>query len=55
LQIRRSFRNLASKEHPDKGGDPERFRLVQQAYEVLSNAQKVRQLHSAGQNTRACY
>jgi DnaJ-class molecular chaperone len=42
-QIRRAFRNLASKEHPDKGGDPHRFRNIQEAYEVLSNTQKVSQ------------
>lgn len=28
------------KEHPDKGGDPEKFKLVTAAYEVLSDADK---------------
>lgn len=41
LQIRRAYRNLVTREHPDKGGDAERFRLIQQAYEVLSDASKV--------------
>ena len=30
-----------TREHPDKGGDAEKFRLIQQAYEVLSDADKV--------------
>ena len=42
MQIKRAFRTLASKEHPDKGGDLSRFRKIQEAYEVLSNADKVR-------------
>lgn len=40
LQIRRAFRGLATRDHPDKGGDPDRFRLIQQAYEVLSDSKK---------------
>lgn len=38
LQIKRAYRNVATKEHPDKGGDPEKFKLIQKAYEVLSDA-----------------
>ena len=48
MQIRRAFRNLASKEHPDKGGDPSRFRLIQEAYEVLYNAEKRREYDITG-------
>lgn len=40
-QIRRAYRNLVTREHPDKGGDAEKFRLIQQAYEVLSDSSKV--------------
>lgn len=40
-QIRRAFRNLVTRAHPDKGGDAEQFRLIQQAYEVLSDPAKV--------------
>lgn len=29
-QIRRAYRNLATKAHPDKGGDAELFRAIQQ-------------------------
>ncbi len=31
---------MATKEHPDKGGSLERFRLLQQAYETLSDQEK---------------
>lgn len=36
-EIKKAFRKIALKEHPDKGGDPEKFTLVQRAYEVLIN------------------
>ncbi|KAL6781389.1 hypothetical protein ACKKBG_A10960 [Auxenochlorella protothecoides x Auxenochlorella symbiontica] len=39
-EIRRAFRNLVTRAHPDKGGDAARFRLIQQAYEVLSDPNK---------------
>src|SRR5438094_6238296 len=38
--IRRSYRKLAFQYHPDRNGDPaaaERFKEVQEAYEVLSD------------------
>jgi DnaJ-class molecular chaperone len=38
--IKSAYRKLASKHHPDKGGDPEQFKKVQQAYDVLGDAQK---------------
>jgi len=30
------------KHHPDKGGDPEKFREISEANEILSNAEKKR-------------
>ena len=39
-EIRKAFRKKALKEHPDKGGDPEKFKEVTGAYEVLSNPEK---------------
>ena len=39
-QIRRRYRNLITKEHPDKGGDADRFAAIQRAYDVLSNTAK---------------
>ena len=37
FQIRRNYRNLATKHHPDKGGDPDRFQLIKKAYGILSD------------------
>tara|TARA_X000000368_G_scaffold84124_1_gene63678 strand:+ start:4070 stop:5248 length:1179 start_codon:yes stop_codon:yes gene_type:complete len=39
-EIKKAFRKLALKEHPDKGGDPEKFKKIQSAYEVLSDKEK---------------
>lgn len=33
--IKKAYRNLARKHHPDKGGDSEKFKEIGQAYEVL--------------------
>ena len=33
--VRNSYRKKALKHHPDKGGDPEQFRLLQTAFEYL--------------------
>jgi len=39
-QIKKAFRKLAREHHPDRGGDPEKFKEVQTAYEILGNAEK---------------
>lgn len=31
---------MAVKVHPDKGGDPEKFKELCEAYEILSNPEK---------------
>ena len=33
--IKQAFRKKALETHPDKGGDPEKFRKVREAYECL--------------------
>lgn len=38
--IKKAYRKIAMKEHPDKGGDPEKFKKVNEAYTVLSDTEK---------------
>lgn len=36
-QVRHAYRTLAKEAHPDRSGDPARFQVVTEAYEVLSD------------------
>jgi len=38
--VKKAYRKLAIKTHPDKGGDPEQFKKIQGAYDILSDQQK---------------
>jgi curved DNA-binding protein len=39
-EIKRAYRRMANQHHPDKGGDTEKFKEVEEAYRVLSDPQK---------------
>jgi len=39
-EIKKAYRSLAMKHHPDRGGDQAQFQEVQEAYAVLSDPQK---------------
>ncbi len=49
-EIKKAFRELAHKYHPDKaGGDEGKFKEINEAYQVLSNPQKRQQYDQYGQ------
>jgi molecular chaperone DnaJ len=48
-EIKKTFRELAHKYHPDKtGGDEARFKEINEAYQVLGNAEKRKQYDQFG-------
>ncbi len=48
-EIKKAFRKLAHKYHPDKGGDEKKFKEINEAYQVLSNKEKRQQYDRFGQ------
>jgi molecular chaperone DnaJ len=49
-EIKKAYRRLAHKYHPDKGGDEKKFKEINEAYQVLGNPQKRAQYDRFGEN-----
>ena len=49
-EIKKAYRNLAREHHPYKGGDPEKFKEIQEAHEVLTDDRR-RQVYDATGST----
>jgi len=47
--VKKAFRKLAQKHHPDKGGDEAKFKEITEAYSTLSDEKKRREYDSYGQ------
>lgn len=47
--VKKAFRKLAQKHHPDKGGDESKFKEITEAYSVLSDEKKRREYDNYGQ------
>jgi len=47
-EIKRAFRKKAHEYHPDKGGDAEKFKKVNEAYQTLSDKEKRQQYDMFG-------
>lgn len=48
-EIKKAFRKLAQKHHPDKGGDEAKFKEITEAYSILSDEKKRREYDNYGQ------
>jgi curved DNA-binding protein len=49
-EIKKAYRKLALKHHPDKGGEQEKFKEINEAYQTLSDPQKRSQYDQFGPN-----
>jgi DnaJ-class molecular chaperone len=48
-ELKKAYKKLALQHHPDKGGDPEKFKEIQEAHAVLSDPEKRRMYDMTGQ------
>ena len=51
--IKKAYKKLAMQHHPDRGGDQEKFKDIQAAYDTLSDPQKRQQYDNPQQGFRA--
>jgi curved DNA-binding protein len=49
-EIKKAYKKLASKNHPDRGGDTAKFQDIQSAYQTLCDPQKRRQIDNPQTN-----
>ncbi len=49
-EIKKAYRNLAHKHHPDKGGDEKTFKKISEAYHVLADEKKREQYDRFGKS-----
>lgn len=47
--VKKAFRKLAQKHHPDKGGDEAKFKEITEAYSILADEKRRREYDSYGQ------
>jgi len=51
-QIKKAFKQLAMKHHPDRGGDETEFKKINEAYAILSDPERKQQHDNPGFNFR---
>ena len=54
-EIKKAYRKLSMKHHPDKGGDPEQFKKINEAYQTLGDRDKKEIRYGASITVRGRY
>jgi molecular chaperone DnaJ len=49
-EVKKAFRKLAQKHHPDKGGDEAKFKEITEAYSILSDEKRRKEYDNYGQS-----